>query len=80
MLRERAPNMQLLIQEKWVRGEAEDQGVKVTEDEVKKAFEEQKKQSFPKKGDYEIISLGVDGEPGGEGKNADIMNWNLDKD
>jgi general secretion pathway protein G len=32
------------------------------------------------KGDYEIISLGVDGEPGGEGKNADIMNWNLDKD
>jgi general secretion pathway protein G len=32
------------------------------------------------KGDYEIISLGVDGEPGGEGTNSDIMNWNLDKD
>jgi foldase protein PrsA len=45
--------MQLLIQEKWVRGEAEQQDVKVTEEEVKKAFEEQKKQSFPKKGDYE---------------------------
>jgi foldase protein PrsA len=45
--------MQLLIQEKWVRGEAEEQDVKVTEEEVKKAFEEQKKQSFPKKGDYE---------------------------
>jgi parvulin-like peptidyl-prolyl isomerase len=45
--------MQLLIQEKWVRGEAADQDVKVTEAEVKKAFEDQKKQSFPKKGDYE---------------------------
>ena len=32
------------------------------------------------KGDYEIVSLGTDGEPGGEGKNADITNWNLDKD
>jgi general secretion pathway protein G len=32
------------------------------------------------KGDFEIVSLGVDGEPGGEGKNADIMNWNMDKD
>ena len=32
------------------------------------------------KGDYEIISLGTDGEPGGEGKNADITNWNLDKE
>ena len=45
--------MQLLIQEKWVRGEAGDQDVKVTEAEVRKAFEDQKKQSFPKKGDYE---------------------------
>jgi foldase protein PrsA len=45
--------MQLLIQEKWVRGEADDQGVKVTDAEVRKAFEEQKKQSFPKKGEYE---------------------------
>jgi general secretion pathway protein G len=32
------------------------------------------------KGDFEILSLGGDGEPGGEGKNADIANWNLDKD
>jgi general secretion pathway protein G len=32
------------------------------------------------KGDYEIISLGTDGEAGGEGINADITNWNLDKD
>ncbi len=32
------------------------------------------------KGDYEIMSLGTDGELGGEGVNADITNWNLDKD
>lgn len=32
------------------------------------------------RGDYEIISLGTDGEVGGEGPNADINNWNLDKD
>jgi len=32
------------------------------------------------RGDYEIISLGTDGEAGGEGVNADITNWNLDKD
>jgi general secretion pathway protein G len=32
------------------------------------------------RGDFEIISLGGDGESGGEGKNADITNWDLDKD
>ncbi len=32
------------------------------------------------KGDYEIMSLGTDGEVGGEGVNADITNWNLDKE
>ncbi len=32
------------------------------------------------KGDYEITSYGTDGEAGGEGVNADITNWNLDKD
>jgi general secretion pathway protein G len=32
------------------------------------------------RGDYEITSLGTDGEPGGEGKNADITNFNLDKE
>jgi general secretion pathway protein G len=33
-----------------------------------------------KKGDYEITSLGTDGEVGGEGINADITNWNLEKE
>lgn len=39
-----------------------------------------KYQSPSPKGDYEIMSLGTDGEVGGEGVNADIANWNLDKD
>jgi general secretion pathway protein G len=39
-----------------------------------------KYRSPSQKGDYEIISLGTDGEVGGEGINADITNWNLDKD
>ncbi len=30
--------------------------------------------------EYEIASLGTDGEVGGEGVNADITNWNLDKE
>jgi general secretion pathway protein G len=37
-------------------------------------------QSSGLKGEYELISLGTDGEVGGEGVNADITNWNLDKD
>lgn len=28
-------------------------------------------------GDFDLMSYGADGEPGGEGKNADIENWNL---
>ena len=31
-------------------------------------------------GEYELLSMGTDGEVGGEGINADITNWNLDKD
>ena len=37
-------------------------------------------QSPSLKGEYELLSLGTDGETGGEGVNADITNWNLDKD
>ena len=29
-------------------------------------------------GDFDLISLGGDGEPGGEGKNKDINNWETD--
>jgi foldase protein PrsA len=43
----------LLISFLWIEREAEDQGIKVTDAEVKKSFDEQKKQSFPKTADYE---------------------------
>lgn len=29
--------------------------------------------------DFDVYSLGADGQPGGEGVNADIGNWNLDQ-
>jgi foldase protein PrsA len=43
----------LLISFEWIEREAEEQGIKVTDAEVQKSFEEQKKQSFPKEADYE---------------------------
>src|SRR4051794_12134765 len=49
---QRSQVMQLLVSFKWIQGEAEAQGVKVTDAEVKKSFDEQKKQSFPKEADY----------------------------
>lgn len=30
-------------------------------------------------GEYDLYSLGADGQPGGEAINADIGNWNLDR-
>jgi foldase protein PrsA len=45
--------LQLLTSFVWIEGEAEDQGISVSESEVKKSFDEQKKQSFPKEADYE---------------------------
>ena len=44
--------LQLLISFKWIQGEADAMEVKVTDAEVKKSFDEQKKQSFPKDADY----------------------------
>jgi foldase protein PrsA len=43
----------LLVSYKWIEGEAAKQGIKVTDAEVKKSFEQQKKQNFPKAKDYE---------------------------
>jgi foldase protein PrsA len=45
--------MQLLIQNEWVSGEAKQQDIKLSDAEVKKAFDTQKKQSFPKEKDYQ---------------------------
>jgi foldase protein PrsA len=45
--------MQLLISFQWIEGEAKDRGVKVSDADVKKQFETQKKASFPKDADYQ---------------------------
>ncbi|MGI8749659.1 MAG: peptidyl-prolyl cis-trans isomerase [Thermoleophilaceae bacterium] len=44
--------MQFLIQAQWVQQESEDRDVKVSDAEVKKSFDDQKKQAFPKAADY----------------------------
>jgi len=44
--------LNLLISFEWIEGEAQEQGVKVTDAEVKKSFDQQRRQSFPKDADY----------------------------
>jgi foldase protein PrsA len=43
----------LLVSYKWIEGEAEAQKVSVTDADIKKSFDEQKKQNFPKDADYQ---------------------------
>jgi foldase protein PrsA len=45
--------MQLLTRFEWINGEAEERGIKLSDEDVKKSFEEQKKQAFPKEADYQ---------------------------
>jgi len=45
--------LQFLILEKWVAGEATDQGVKVSAKENEKAFTDAKKATFPKEADFD---------------------------
>jgi len=45
--------MQFLIQAEWVQQEAETRDVSVSDEEVKKSFDDQKKQAFPKEADYQ---------------------------
>ena len=45
--------MQFLIQAEWVQQEAEERDIEVTDEEVKKPFEDQKKQAFPNDKDYQ---------------------------
>ena len=45
--------MQFLIQAEWVQQEAEARDVSVSDEEVKKSFDDQKKQAFPKEADYQ---------------------------
>ena len=44
--------MQFLISATWIQQEAEERDIEVKDAEVKKQFEDQKKQSFPKDADY----------------------------
>jgi foldase protein PrsA len=48
----RTQALQLLISTRWIVGEAEEMGVKVSDAEFKKSFDTQKKQAFPKAADY----------------------------
>ena len=45
--------MQFLIQAEWVQQESEKRDVSVSDEEVKKSFDDQKKQAFPKDADYQ---------------------------
>jgi foldase protein PrsA len=45
--------MQFLINAEWLQGEAADQDIKVTDAEVTKSFNQQKKQQFPKEKDFQ---------------------------
>jgi foldase protein PrsA len=45
--------LQVLVSFEWIEGEAEERGIKVSEEEVKKSFEQQKKQGFPKAADFD---------------------------
>jgi foldase protein PrsA len=45
--------LQLLISFRWIDGEAKSMGLSVTNADVKKSFDQQKKQSFPKDSDYQ---------------------------
>jgi foldase protein PrsA len=51
----RDTTLQYLISSHWLAGEAKTQGVAVSDAEVKKALDDQKKQSFPKAGDYQTF-------------------------
>jgi foldase protein PrsA len=45
--------MQFLIQAEWVQQEADSQGIEVTDKEIKRSLEEQKKQAFPTEKAYQ---------------------------
>src|SRR3954451_19655243 len=44
--------MQFLISSAWIEGESSDNGVKIPDTDVKKEFDKQRQQSFPKDSDY----------------------------
>jgi foldase protein PrsA len=48
----RTTTLQVLIAAEWITREADDMGLKVSDAEFKKSFDQQKKQAFPKAADY----------------------------
>jgi len=44
--------MQFFINSAWIQGEAADEGIKLSDQQVKKEFDQQRAQSFPKEQDY----------------------------
>ena len=48
----RTQTLQLLVSVQWIEGEAKEMGLKVSDAEFKKSFDQQKKQAFPKAADY----------------------------
>jgi len=44
--------VQFLVSSEWIQQEADKRKIKITDQEVRKQFEDQKKQSFPKEADY----------------------------
>src|SRR5215210_5853044 len=45
--------LQLLISFEWIEGEAEEMDIKVSDAEVKKSFDKQRKEAFPKDADFQ---------------------------
>jgi foldase protein PrsA len=43
----------LLISNRWIEGEAQERNIKVSDSEVQKSFDQQKKQNFKKEADYQ---------------------------
>jgi foldase protein PrsA len=44
--------LQLLVSFEWIEGEAKAQNIKVTDKEIQKTFDKQKKEAFPKEADF----------------------------
>jgi foldase protein PrsA len=47
--------MQFLISSAWIEGESHDKGIKLSDTDVKKAFDKQRQASFPKDKDYQAF-------------------------
>ena len=72
--------LQLLISFEWIEGEAKEQDIKVTDAEVKKTFDKQKKQAFPKDADFAEVPQGLRPDRGGHPARASRLDTALEQD